>query len=356
MTQPAHRTARIKSLDSLRGLAAGSVALFHYTAVYDYEIGYQGTLPFAADFGQYGVELFFIISGFVILMTVERSRDIVDFIISRFSRLFPAFWVAVLLTSAVWYFRPLAPYAPPAASTILYNLTMLPSFFHSVNVDGSYWSLAFELIFYVLMGSILWWRLFSRIEMLCFCWIAVFAPIRFLFNPTLGIRGRELLLIHYGHLFIIGICIYRIWSGRAVLPTYILCALACCVSLLGSGPESGNTSGLPYFLITITFAALVWLAASDRIPALRFRPLLYFGELSYSFYLLHQMLGYQFINIANGAGATAAAAIAIAFALCGGLAWLLNRIVEVPARTRLRSRLTSYRERQIQRVSTRPTT
>ena len=80
---------RLLELDALRGIAAMAVMGFHYTTLYSHETGHLGELPFEVRYGNYGVHLFFMISGFVIFMTLERTRTAKDFIVSRFSRLFP---------------------------------------------------------------------------------------------------------------------------------------------------------------------------------------------------------------------------------------------------------------------------
>src|SRR6266446_6407653 len=85
---------RFEELDALRGVAALSVILFHYLHQYDAIYGKDGVLLFGAlnwPSGIYGVYLFFMISGFVIFMTLRGARDWLDFVVSRFSRLYPAY-------------------------------------------------------------------------------------------------------------------------------------------------------------------------------------------------------------------------------------------------------------------------
>src|SRR5262245_60873355 len=95
---------RIPELDLLRFTAAAAVMLYHYTyrPKVDGQIveGLFGALPDATRFGYLGVTLFFMISGFVILWSSE-ARSAGEFVISRVSRLYPSFWIAVLLTAAV---------------------------------------------------------------------------------------------------------------------------------------------------------------------------------------------------------------------------------------------------------------
>ncbi len=92
---------RLVEVDALRGLAAIAVVLYHFTTRFG-EI-YRDNPSASASFpeGYYGVNLFFIISGFVIFMTLERTKQPMDFVVSRFSRLFPAYWFAIFLTFSI---------------------------------------------------------------------------------------------------------------------------------------------------------------------------------------------------------------------------------------------------------------
>jgi peptidoglycan/LPS O-acetylase OafA/YrhL len=86
---------RVVELDVFRGVAALWVAMFHLTLRYDEAFLHQPAPLKPLLDGTYGVELFFMISGFVILMTLQRSRSWVDFAVHRFARLYPAYWLSV---------------------------------------------------------------------------------------------------------------------------------------------------------------------------------------------------------------------------------------------------------------------
>jgi peptidoglycan/LPS O-acetylase OafA/YrhL len=345
MADGAAQAHRIKGLDGLRGIAAISVLLFHYTVVYGQLIGPIGPLPFVATYGRHGVDLFFIISGFVILMTVENSRTLADFVVSRFARLFPAFWAAVSITSCALIISPLLPtFWSPGPGTIAANLTMMPVLFHAHLIDGAYWSLFYELMFYVLMGLICRFRLAHRIEPICLLWIAIFSVVRWL-DPELGWRTRQILLVHYGHLFIVGICIYRIWGGRSGPLTYVVLALACGMSLFGPGPESGIMPPGLYFAITLACAGAVWLASANRFPFLRTRPLLFLGGISYPVYMLHQIIGFEVIRLALGGGLSSTMALSLAAGVTILLATAINILIERPARDWIRRLYAGSRHR-----------
>ena len=82
---------RLTNLDGLRGLAALAVLLYHYTSIFPRFWPEAEPTGFLVDFGGFGVHLFFIISGFVILMTLEKRGASRDFIIYRFIRLYPRY-------------------------------------------------------------------------------------------------------------------------------------------------------------------------------------------------------------------------------------------------------------------------
>ena len=95
MTEKTDKKRRLLELDALRGIAAVGVMLFHYSVIY-YKLFPSMTHPlFQFRYGRLSVHLFFIISGFVIFMTLEKTRRPTDFIVSRFSRLFSTYWFSI---------------------------------------------------------------------------------------------------------------------------------------------------------------------------------------------------------------------------------------------------------------------
>ncbi len=166
---------RLGGLDALRGLAAAAVMLYHYTAWYPFLTGSK--LPISAPYGIFGVELFFVISGFVIFMTLERTPSLAEFIAARVARLYPAFLASMLAT--LWLtaesLRP---------DQLFANLTMVPLALGQMPYDGSYWSLRFELEFYVLAALcvlVLHWR---NPELPCTGWLAAEFLLRAFFGAT----------------------------------------------------------------------------------------------------------------------------------------------------------------------------
>ncbi|MGI9517800.1 MAG: acyltransferase family protein, partial [Pirellulaceae bacterium] len=91
------KTKRIVELDSLRALAALNLVLFHFTHVYAVKYGYTSPLGFEFPFGKYGVQLFFMLSGFVNAMTLLKKRKSADFLASRIIRICPSYWSVIVI-------------------------------------------------------------------------------------------------------------------------------------------------------------------------------------------------------------------------------------------------------------------
>jgi peptidoglycan/LPS O-acetylase OafA/YrhL len=169
---------RITALDALRGLAAVAVMLHHHGQFYD--VLYPGRVPLGFDLGpgHFGVELFFIISGFVILMTIERKNSVRVFAASRALRLMPPFLTALAIASIILALWPMPPLDTPTLRQFLANLTMAPSLLGESPVDMPYWTLTYELVFYIIMAAALRLGLLGRMEWLgllalavsCFFW------------------------------------------------------------------------------------------------------------------------------------------------------------------------------------------
>ena len=85
------KSKRFHELDALRGIAALMVVFFHFT------IG-RAEAKLGFKLGTTGVDLFFIISGFVIFMSLSKVKSSLDFVINRVSRLYPTYWVSVTFT------------------------------------------------------------------------------------------------------------------------------------------------------------------------------------------------------------------------------------------------------------------
>ena len=323
---------RVVELDALRGLAALAVVAFHYNTFYQEQIGHAVPPAMGFPAGNYGVHLFFLISGLVILMTLERTRSARDFVVSRFSRLFPAYWAAMAVTAAVIYSVGMPEQRLPLRD-LLMNLTMLQRFLGAEELDGSYWTLEVELFFYAQM--LIWFVLgqLGRVRWIVALWLALAVAYSQIeahhghFSYTL----RETLVVRHIPFFALGVLFYRLytrpdeWRGDVALIVAALAVVATCMAL-------------PYFLAALVCTAVFALFIVGGLGWLRIRPLAFLGGISYTLYLLHKAIGFALIRRMEEAGAGTATAIAVAVAVSVVIAWLLSRLVERPAMRALRTR------------------
>lgn len=141
---------RLLELDALRGIAALAVVIFHYFYRYNTIYGHENLPSDWAYFGQLGVELFFMVSGFVIFWTLNRVDKPLDFLVSRFSRLYPAYWLSVIITFFIVAIFTL-PGREVSLTQAILNLLMFHEYLKIPHVDGVYWTLTVELTFYFWM-------------------------------------------------------------------------------------------------------------------------------------------------------------------------------------------------------------
>jgi len=143
-----HRQMRVGNglrLDALRGIAAMMVVLYHFTmGRHEAELGFK--------FGLTGVDAFFMISGFVIFMSISSVKRGIDFAINRFCRLFPTYWAAVTFTFlllSIISVHKIGCFEPSSLLTYAVNLTMFQSYLKIPDLDGPYWTLIIEVNFYL---------------------------------------------------------------------------------------------------------------------------------------------------------------------------------------------------------------
>jgi peptidoglycan/LPS O-acetylase OafA/YrhL len=178
---------RIYQIDLFRFIAASAVVLYHYL-YRGYAAGNMSLLGFDGvgeyfKYGYLGVDLFFIISGFVIAFSIKHL-SLRKFCYSRFKRLYPMYWICLLLTFIVSYFWG-APRYHVTFTQLLANLTMVQKLWGQGDVDGAYWSLYVELKFYLIIALFLILNRFKKISLdyLVYFWLLL-SSLRFFVGPS----------------------------------------------------------------------------------------------------------------------------------------------------------------------------
>ena len=321
-------TTRLVEIDSLRGLAAIAVVLFHYTS--HFLVLYAPTLSplVSVKYGYFGVNLFFIISGFVIFMTLERTSRSMDFVVSRFSRLFPAYWVAVAITYCVTHYLGL-PGKLVDLDSALKNMAMLHGLlFHVPHVDGVYWTLEVELLFYFGMWLLYRLNMLSKIHIVL-AGLMVVRLTYFGFATAYGIdlpwMVSRILILQYIPWFALGICIYLLSKTKSPairLRSQLMIAFAVATLLV---VESSPWGGL----LALCLAWLVWIAATRPVALLRRWPLVWLGTISYPLYLLHENIGWsiqlRLLELGAGIDTTIVAALCLGLALATAMTYSVEQ-------------------------------
>lgn len=326
---------RLLELDVFRGIAAVAVVFCHYAA-----LGKNlSAMPRDFHWGSYGPHLFFIISGFVILMTLGRTRAAADFVASRVSRLYPVYWVAVLATYVMMVVWPPAE-EPASFSQMLVNLTMMQTWLRVPDLSSVYWTLAVELKFYALMLLLFMCRGLNRIEAVGFCWLLLVLEYRVL-EGLCGVAMpgpvRVLLTVDYAHLFIAGMMFYRLKTeGNERWRHFVI---ACCLGM------QWFAGGLEAVLMVAGFFALFYLAIWDRLSFIAIRPLVWLGTISYSLYLIHGGIGDVMMPWLRGVWDAPAVLLLVPLAASIAVATAMTFWVERPGLRLIRAYYGRIRER-----------
>ncbi|WP_026859158.1 acyltransferase family protein [Jeotgalicoccus psychrophilus] len=330
---------RFTEIDALRGIAAIVVVLYHYIILYDEKFGHSKENYIEIfSYGHYGVQLFFIISGFVIYMSVLKVKSTSDFLTKRAIRLYPTYIFAIIVTTLVVGLSSVDTLKAGVADTFI-NMTMFQDFFGAKNVDGVYWSLRVELTFYLLMALLLIFNLQKRVMLFTSIWLGSSALIQI----TNGIAGTETTALlekfsmsNYCQMFIIGIMFYYIWQHGNYLKYYLMITL----SLIYDFSFEGMTNGL----FTIFFIAVFYLILNNKMQWLKSDTLVYLGTLSFPLYLIHQNIGYVIIQKLESMGFVHEVFLIVPLGLSLILAHIILYYVEKPSHNVL---FKLYKERQL---------
>jgi len=277
---------RVHVLDPLRGLAALAVGWFHFTG--GGPLRSVEWIRSSGAFGWAGVEAFFVISGFVLPLSMYRGGyrlrcHVGTFVLKRVIRLDPPYIVTIGLVVALAYASALAPGyagAPPSFSwtNVLLHLGYLNAFVGEGWINPVFWTLAIEFQFYLLIAL-----LFPVIVRLPASWRGLGAVA--LAASPLVVTVPDSFIVPYLPLFAFGIATFEYYEGRVRLLAYLLTIGT--ISLIGLGTMGQLITGVG--LATALAIAFVRAEFPRWVTGL--------GVLSYSFYLVHVPIGGRVVNL-----------------------------------------------------------
>ncbi len=309
---------RIDSLDALRGLAALAVCWKHLTGSFVLSRVFQ----VSGMYGWLGVEIFFVISGFVIPYTLYKSGygvgQYFTFVWKRIVRLEPPYLVSILFVILIGY---LAAHAPgyhggpyrPSTAQVLLHFGYLNAFAHYDWLNGVYWTLAIEFQYYLALG-LLFPLLCARNPKARYAALAVLSVLAFIPSKSL--------MFQYLFLFLLGIVTFQHWVKLIGTRVYIGLIL-----VLGSGAVL--TLGVLIAIVAVATACVISFVRFRQFAVLKF-----LGMISYSLYLVHLPIVYKLSNLARRVthGPTQdMLAVLVIFTITIMVAYLFYRLVERPS-------------------------
>ena len=315
---------RLGNLDVFRAVAALAVCFHHFNR----ESLTAGTwFSEIAKYGNYGVDIFFVISGFVIPFALLRRNfelsQIGIFLKGRFLRLYPAYAFAAILTLGLWYASTLVPgfrgEGPPAfsAAEILTNTTLTCNFFQQKWFGIVFWTLAIEAQYYLFVVLSFPLLFQNAGKNLVPCWILLGAwlllPLHFRQGPT---------VFGWSALFAMGF-LAILWQ-RGELKHWVF--------FLGL-----VIAGIVQWEVRSPVSAVLGLSTALGVlflPNLAWRPLVWVGTISYSLYLLHVPIGGRVMNFLerfSEFGFVQLLSVPLALAITLFVAWIFFLMVEKPS-------------------------
>lgn len=301
--------SRLLPMEGLRGFSAFLVFFVHFVALFgarSLQTPLYGVFRFLGTLGHSGVDVFFVLSGFIVYgMLLKKRRGYIPFVRRRIVRLYPTFLAIFLIYVAANLALPShsrIPASPiPAVAYLVANFLMLPGIFAITPMISVAWSLSYELCFYLTIPLLFsWlnlaaWRRRTRVSFflfLCAGWLALWRA-GLTVHPRLIMFGCGILLceavqanlgqVRFGSfaalaLFIIALTLAGL-RGQPALTQ-------------GSVPIVTNSAFSRVLLFVSTFAlgyftlgGTGWLAKWFSWNWLR-----WFGNMSYSYYLFHGLI------------------------------------------------------------------
>jgi peptidoglycan/LPS O-acetylase OafA/YrhL len=291
---------RLQWIDSLRGIAAIMVAILHLWLLMRGNIAKSNESVsrivsfFISDFfdlGKIGVVVFFLISGYVIPYSLYKASS-KDFLISRFFRLYPAYWVAIICFCLIMGIADI--------KNTLINITMLQKFVGAEDLVGVFWTLQIELVFYFVCLVLHWLKLLNNDKFLVklFYSLLSLTLIMAWFRYKLELKLPVALILGLAVMFLgmlwrknsLEKSIYVTGKIFRLLIITLVVALVP-ITLLAYSKNYGNNETWYKYFVSYLMALLLFTAFSYYKFSGKF--LVYLGTISYSMYLLHPIFGME---------------------------------------------------------------
>lgn len=277
---------KIPVVEYLRGFAALAVAWFHTTNNFPW-----GAVRYSGDLGSQGVTIFFVISGFVLPLSIwgrhgdaYTLRDFGAFMARRIVRIEPPYIASVVLTVLFAYLITVVPGFPSKLPTftvaqLLSHIAYMPRLFDYDWVQAVYWTLAYEFVFYIVLGLI-FPLLMKRPAIIL---IAVSAAMLAILNVMPGTFSGAVLLFAMG-----GAVFLR--QRKLVSSAFMITVMILSGAWLAFSSPAAAVAG------TVT-ALILWKAGQFHFIGIWHRSLIFLGAISYSLYITHLLVVNRIVQL-----------------------------------------------------------
>jgi peptidoglycan/LPS O-acetylase OafA/YrhL len=331
-------SGRMKFPDGLRAVAAMIVVLPHSAGLFSYwhDPSHITRIALrACHFGVYGVEIFFVLSGFVIAYTLREQKlnagYFGKFLLRRSIRLDPPYWAAIALYYVYLIFQSVAAHKPlhlPGTAQLVSHLFYLQNLLHYGDINVVFWTLCLEIQFYIVFCLLVWASQRIGQHGKQFFMVMFIASLAWPMNLVPDVFPRGLFL-PYWYAFLAGAITWWVVDKKLrLLAGYTSIILLLAVALFGHNVEA--------LFVACTAGSL--LAASYRNNLyhwLNVNVIQFLGKLSYCIYLVHGpvvgvIIAFQ-ARLAPHREATSYILVLVIWLLVIGVAYPLHVLVEAPA-------------------------
>lgn len=325
---------RFLELDALRGLAAMFVVMYHFT---------QGKI--ATDIfklGVTGVDLFFLISGFVIFMSISKVKSGTEFVINRVARLYPTYWACVTISFGVMVLLRAIHFNAVHDSNAgwidyLANLTMFQYYLGIKDIDVPYWTMIIEMLFYLFVLLLYLLKSLKHIIIIgCVFNVLILLNYFAVTNGWLNNYTAAFPLINHFALFFGGIVFYKLvtYSIKPVAgyTLIVFCYFTQLVIFKFAGTASDHISFMKYWAMLSLYFMLFILFINRSLTFIAVRPALFLGNISFALYLSHSYIFRGVIGFAEKRFGLPfwIATLGIAVPLAIFVAYLITILIERP--------------------------
>lgn len=315
------QSKRISTIDCLRGLAAISVCYYHLTSGNAHYLPSNSFIKKIGVHGYLGVEIFFIISGFILLLSLYESKyslkNYFTFILKRLTRIDIPYFAIIIVCILLGYLSTLSPLYKGIPFSIDYvNLALhigyLTSIMNKSWINPVFWTLALEFQFYLSIALLYPLLINKKISFYIFIALSLI---------TSYFAQTNDFLFKYLPFFCLGIVLFKYYKKLISFKVFLI--LSSCIFL--------------FILFRFNYQHFI----ASAIPLILFykddisnKLFLFLGKISYSIYLLHVPFGMRIINLADSLATNYRLKEFIVFIdllIIVGISFLFYRFVEKPA-------------------------